>query len=67
MYTRKNTRNKTNFVGHNTSGVELYLSTPFAKAKKASRLTIRSGEDRVDLTGRQIRALREVLAVGYEA
>lgn len=67
MYTRKNTRNKTNFVGHNTSGVELYLSTPFAKAKKASRLTIRSGETRLDLTGRQIKALREVLAVGYEA
>ena len=67
MYTRKNTRNKTNFVGHNTSGVELYLSTPFAKAKKASRLTIRSGETRLDLTGRQIKALREVLAVGYDA
>ena len=67
MYTRKNTRNKTNFVGHNTSGVELYLSTPFAKAKKAARLTIRSGESRVDLTGRQIRALREVLATAYEA
>lgn len=67
MYTRKNTRNKTNFVGHNSAGVELYLSTPFAKAKKASRLTIRSGNTRVDLTGRQIRALREVLAVGYEA
>lgn len=67
MYTRKNTRNKTNFVGHNSTGVELYLSTPFAKAKKASRLTIRSGNTRVDLTGRQIRALREVLAVGYEA
>ena len=65
MYTRKNTRNKTNFVGHNSSGIEIYLSTPLPKAKKASRLTLRAGNARVDLTGRQINALREVLAVGY--
>lgn len=55
MYTRKNARNKTNFVGSNTTGVEIYLSTPFPKAKKASRLTLRAGNARVDLTGRQIR------------
>jgi hypothetical protein len=67
MYTRKNTRNKTNFVGHNTTGVELYLSTPVAGAKKASRLTVRSGNTRIDLTGRQINALREVLSVGFNA
>ena len=67
MYTRKNTRNKTNFVGHNTTGVELYLSTPFSGAKKAARLTVRSGDARIDLTGRQIKALREVLSVGYKA
>jgi len=67
MYTRKNTRNKTNFVGHNSSGVEIYLSTPFPKAKKASRLTVRAGNARVDLTGRQINALREVLSAGYSA
>ncbi len=66
MYTRTNARNKTNFVGHNTSGVEMYLSTPLASAKKASRLTLRSGKTRVDLNGRQIRALREVLSVGYK-
>ena len=67
MYTRKNTRNKTNFVGHNSSGVEIYLSTPFPKAKKASRLTVRAGNARVDLTGRQINALREVLSAGYSS
>jgi len=67
MYTRKNTRNKTNFVGHNTTGVELYLSTPVAGAKKASRLTLRAGDTRLDLNGRQIKALREVLAAGYNA
>lgn len=66
MYTRTNARNKTNFVGHNTSGVEMYLSTPMLSAKKASRLTLRSGKTRVDLNGRQIRALREVLSVGYK-
>jgi len=65
MYTRTNARNKTNFVGHNTAGVEIYLSTPLAKAKKASRLTLRSGKTRVDLDGRQIKALREVLNAGY--
>jgi len=65
MYTRTNARNKTNFVGHNTAGVEIYLSTPLAKAKKASRLTLRSGKTRVDLDGRQIKALREVLNTGY--
>jgi hypothetical protein len=67
MYTRTNARNKTNFVGHNTAGVEIYLSTPLAKAKKASRLTLRSGKTRVDLDGRQIKALREVLNAGYSA
>lgn len=66
MYTRTNARNKTNFVGHNTSGVEIYLSTPLAKAKKASRLTLRSGKTRVDLDGRQIKALREVLGTAYK-
>ena len=66
MYTRTNARNKTNFVGHNSSGVEIYLSTPVAKAKKASRLTLRSGKTRVDLDGRQIKALREVLSVAYK-
>jgi hypothetical protein len=65
MYTRKNARNKTNFIGHNSSGVEIYLSTPFPKAKKASRLTLRAGNARVDLSGRQIKALREVLSAGY--
>lgn len=66
MYTRTNARNKTNFVGHNTSGVEIYLSTPVAKAKKASRLTLRTGKTRVDLNGRQIKALREVLSTAYK-
>jgi hypothetical protein len=66
MYTRTNARNKTNFVGHNSSGVEIYLSTPVAKAKKASRLTLRSGKTRVDLDGRQIKALREVLSTAYK-
>lgn len=66
MYTRTNARNKTNFVGHNSSGVEIYLSTPVAKAKKASRLTLRSGNTRVDLDGRQIKALREVLSTAYK-
>ncbi len=65
MYTRTNARNKTNFVGHNSTGVELYLSTPLPKAKKAARLTIRSGKTRLDLDGRQIKALREVLNAGY--
>jgi hypothetical protein len=67
MYTRTNARNKTNFVGHNTTGVEIYLSTPVAKAKKASRLTLRDGNSRVDLNGRQINALREVLNTAYKA
>lgn len=66
MYTRTNARNKTNFVGHNTTGVEIYLSTPLPKAKKASRLTLRSGKTRIDLNGRQIKALREVLGVAYK-
>ena len=65
MYTRTNARNKTNFVGHNSSGVEIYLSTPLAKAKKAARLTLRNGKTCVDLDGRQIKALREVLNAGY--
>ena len=67
MYTRKNSKNKTNFVGHNSTGVELYLSTPLGGAKKASRLTLRAGDIRLDLNVRQIKALREVLSVGFKA
>ena len=67
MYTRKNTRNKTNFVGHNSTGVEVYLSPPVAGAKKAARLTLRAGDTRLDLNGRQIKALRDVLAAGFTA
>jgi len=67
MYTRKNSKNKTNFVGHNSTGVELYLSTPISGAKKPTRLTLRAGDNRLDLNGRQIKALREVLAVGFKA
>lgn len=65
MYTRKNAKNKTNFVGHNTTGVELYLSTPMGGAHGASKLTVRDGDSRIDLNGRQIRALRQVLETGY--
>ena len=65
MYTRKNAKNKTNFVGHNTAGVELYLSTPMGGSHGASKLTVRDGESRIDLNGRQIRALRQVLETGY--
>ena len=67
MYTRTNKKNKTKFVGHTTSGVELYLSTPVAGARKASRLTVRNGKTRIDLSGRQIRALRSVLETAYTA
>jgi hypothetical protein len=67
MYTRRNTKNKTNFVGTQTSGVELYLSTPFPKAKKAARLTVRTGDARIDLNGRQINALRKLLDKSYNA
>jgi hypothetical protein len=47
--------------------IELYLSTPLAGAKKASRLTVRAGNTRIDLNGRQIKALREVLTAGFKA
>ena len=66
MYIKKYNRTKTNFVGHKTSDIEFFLSTPFAGTKKKSaQLTLRTQNTRLDLNSRQIKALREVLSAGY--
>lgn len=67
MVIRKYNTNKTNFISHKTSNVEIFFSTPFPKARRASKLTLRAGNTRLDLSGRQVNALREVLAAGAKA
>jgi len=62
MFTRKNNKNKTAFVGNVTpSGTEMFYSVPFKGVRKGQLLTIRQGESRIDLTGSQVNALTRVI------
>lgn len=63
MVTRKNTTNKTTFAYNKVQGVETFASAPFKGVKSVGkRLSIRAGSKRIDLNGRQINALKNVLA-----
>lgn len=62
MVVKHNKNNRTHFVYNKYGTVESFISTPFKNARKATKLTIRSGKTRLDLNGRQVRALRQVLA-----
>ena len=63
MVTRKNTKNKTTFAYNKVQGLEAFASAPFKGVKSVGKmLSIRSGSKRIDLTGRQINALKSVLA-----
>ena len=57
-----NEKKKQHFVQRKTATINTYIAVPFSGTHGATRLTIRSGETRMDLNGRQVRALREVLA-----
>ena len=61
MIARKNNKNRTAFVYDNRSGFEAFVSQTFKGAKQGSRLTLRFGEDRIDLNGAELRLLRGVL------
>ena len=63
MVTRKNTKNKTTFAYNKVQGLEAFASAPFKGVKRVGKmLSIRSGSKRIDLNGRQINALKSVLA-----
>jgi len=62
MIARKNKKNRTAFVYDSFAGLETFVSKSFKNAKQGTRLTIRDGFDRVDLTGRQVKTLQRVLA-----
>ena len=63
MVTRKNTKNKTTFAYNKVQGLEAFASAPFKGVKSVGKmLSIRSGSKRTDLNGRQINALKSVLA-----
>jgi hypothetical protein len=54
-------RSKTYFIQRKTAAINTYIAGPTNGAHRATRLTIQSGKTRLDLNGRQIRTLREVL------
>jgi len=54
-------RRKTYFVQRKNAAINTYIAGPTNGAHRATRLTIQAGKTRLDLDGRQIRALREVL------
>jgi hypothetical protein len=68
MFVKKNKKNRTWFVGHRSpKNVNVFYSVPFKKAKKKSQLTIKLGDKRIDLDGRQVALLKKVLGKGTEA
>ena len=54
-------RRKTYFVQRKNTTINTYIAGPTNGAHRATRMTIQSGKTRLDLNGRQIRAIREVL------
>jgi len=66
MFSVKNRRNRTYFVGRRNKGdqemAEFFYSVPVSpREKKRSRLTIKVGGRRIDLNGREINTLRSIL------
>jgi len=61
MTTRKNRKNRTAFVYDRRGNFEAFVSKSFRGAKQGSQLTLRYGNERVDLTGAEINVLRRVL------
>ncbi len=67
MFVSKNNKNRTWFVGHRMTSNEkngMFYSVPFKLSKRATRLTIKLGKDRVDLDGHQVNLLKKVLIAG---
>jgi len=63
MFTRKNAKNRTAFVGNVTrSGMGVFYSVPLRGAKVGQRLTLRSGKNTIELTGSQVRVLTRVIS-----
>jgi hypothetical protein len=61
MITRRNKKNRTAFVYDSVGTFEAFVSQTFRGAKQGNRLTLRDGDDRVDIYGRELRVLRNVL------
>lgn len=69
MFTRKNAKNRTVFVGNSTdSGLGIFYSVPMPGNKSVGqRLTIKQNGTRVDLTYSQIQSLTKVLNAAKRA
>ena len=57
-----NTQNRRHVIQASTAGLSTQFVVPFAGVHRATTLTIRTGNRSISLNGRQVRALREVLA-----
>jgi len=62
MTIKQSRKNRLHYVYEQTAGLNARMSTPFKNARKATKLTITSGNTSIDLNGRQVRALRNVIA-----
>lgn len=61
MKVSENKQRRAYFVKDSCGDMTSYISTPFPKAKSRSQLTIKTNGIRIDLNGRQIRTLRNIL------
>ena len=65
MFVAKNRKNRTYFVGNRgKDGLNVYYSVSLPKAKRRSMLMLKLGNKRIDLSGRQVRTLKEILSRG---
>jgi len=62
MTIKQSKKNRLHYVYENIAGISTRMSTPFKNAKRATKLTITNGNTTLDLNGRQVRALRNVIA-----
>jgi hypothetical protein len=63
LFARANKAASLNVIGCKAPGANMLMSMPRTKAsKKATKLTISADGTRLDLNGRQVKALRKLLA-----
>lgn len=65
MVIKTNRKDRTHFLYEKAQGVGIAMSTPVKNSKRATRLAIKNtgtNETIVELTGRQVKALRSVLS-----
>lgn len=65
MTIKQNTKTRQHYVIGNIAGMNTRMATPFKNSKKATKLTITSNGKTIEINGRQVRALRDIITKAY--